>query len=325
MKIDLLPDNFIKKFGISFPKFFPIQGNGATSVGYILKTNNSTRFFIKKYCIDEQHFVYNEFESLKSNYERLKNETIVNIPKPFGLLKDNSGIIMEYIEGSTLDVLLKIYRKNNFEYLKTIFFTLGTALYIFNDPNIITKKNKDINFDEYKENLWETFEEPLQNITDTFKIDATLTREFKIHMSDLLSNIFKDDVIISTVHRDFRPRNIFLVKGKFIFFDLMKSAPGSIYFDLASLLFYLESLSIFKPIFQSDYQLLKSDFLDGFKFNFEKNFIFNQPALSFFYARAAIWQLRSYIHYLQNRRNKLLNSFHFFILQKKLNTILIDI
>lgn len=171
---------------------------------------------------------------LKKEYNIINNiDKSINVPKVYKYFedKDYAYILMEYIDGISLENLLK--EKDNKD---IILFELGKLLKNINSINIPDKEPGEYYLNKQLEKAYNNMQKGLLD-KEEFLINKVQVDQTKL-LKTLKENIPKD-INISFLHGDFRPKNIIYSNNKYYIIDFGLSHIGDYYYDLAIFFYYL--------------------------------------------------------------------------------------
>lgn len=171
---------------------------------------------------------------LKKEYSIINSiDQTINVPKVYKYFedKDYSYILMEYIDGISLENLLKEkHNKNN------VLYELGKLLKDINSINIPDKESGEYYLNKQLEKSYNNMQEGLLD-KEEFLINKVQVDQTKL-LKTLKENIPKD-INICFLHGDFRPKNIIYSNNKYYIIDFGLSHIGDYYYDLAIFFYYL--------------------------------------------------------------------------------------
>ncbi|HOP65635.1 MAG TPA: phosphotransferase [Bacilli bacterium] len=203
----------------------------------------------------------NRINELKEEYEVL--ETIkdkIDVPKVYKYFdnQEYSYILMEYIDGISLDVLLKENKNQG-----SIMFDLGKLLKKINSIEIIEKETGEYYLNKQLEkaesNLKANLLDDEEFIINGKKLDK---EELLIELKTKKPN----NINSSFLHGDFRPKNIIFSNNKYYILDFGLSHIGDCYYDISIFFYYLNEIE--RKEFLKGYGINN---IDEYKFHYYEN------------------------------------------------------
>ncbi|MCX7954994.1 MAG: phosphotransferase [Bacteroidales bacterium] len=218
-----------KKYGVSPTSITKLTNNGSNRIYWRFFINNNS--YIVTYNIDVK-----ENESFFYIQKFLKNHNI-NVPEIYHISSNKLIYVQQDLGNVSLYSIIETYKNNDLNYLRNLYFKILTDLWKiqnlsfkgFNFKNCypVSKFSKEVilwDFYYFKYLFLKLYYIPFNELK--------LEHDFK-KFASLLNNCYSNYF----VYRDFQSRNIMLHNNKIYYIDFQSARKGSLFYDLASLVF----------------------------------------------------------------------------------------